>query len=77
MVAQEVIGLEMLEAEAGSAGGVDLDDAGDAERVRVFAFRRRGRAPPPTRRPGEGLRRAFAPGPRMPKLKELEPTRYA
>jgi hypothetical protein len=30
MVAQEVIGLEMLEAEAGSAGGVDLDDAGGA-----------------------------------------------
>ena len=39
MVAQEIVGLEVLEAEAGTAGGVDLHDALDAERVRVFAFR--------------------------------------
>ena len=29
----------MLEAEAGTAGGVDLDHAGDAERVRIGAGR--------------------------------------
>ena len=33
----------MLEAEARTAGGVDFDDAGNAERVRIFAFHgRRG-----------------------------------
>ena len=38
LVAQEVIGLEMLEAEAGAAGGVDLHHARDAERVRIVTF---------------------------------------
>ena len=46
MVAQEVVGLEVLEAEARAAGGVDLHDARDAERVRIVALcrgvRRRG-----------------------------------
>ena len=37
LVAQEVELLEMLEAEAGAAGGVDLDGAADAERVRIVA----------------------------------------
>ena len=40
VVLQEVVGLEVLEAEAGTAGGVDLDDAGNAERVRVVALGR-------------------------------------
>ena len=39
LVAQEVKLLEMLEAEAGAAGGVDLDGAGDAERVGIVAGR--------------------------------------
>ena len=35
---QEIVGLEMLEAEAGAAGGVNLDDARNAERVRIVAL---------------------------------------
>ena len=48
VVAQEVVLLEMLEAEARAAGGVDLDGAGHAERIRIVALaprtsrRRRG-----------------------------------
>ena len=38
VVAQEVVGLEVLEAEAGAAGGVDLDHALDAERIRIVTF---------------------------------------
>ena len=41
VVAQEVELLEMLEAEARAAGGVDLDRAGDAERIRIVALGRR------------------------------------
>ena len=37
MVAEEVELLEVLEAEAGTAGGVDLDGTGDAKRVRIVA----------------------------------------
>ena len=37
LVAQEVVGLEMLEAEARAAGGVDLHHARDAERVRDWS----------------------------------------
>ena len=37
MVAQEIELLEVLEAEAGSARGVDFDDAGDAERIGIGA----------------------------------------
>ena len=47
LVAQEVELLEMLEAETGTAGRVDLDGAADAERVRIVAGRtgrRRGAA---------------------------------
>ena len=44
LVAQEVVLLEVLEAEARAAGGVDLDRAADAERVRIGALRRRDRA---------------------------------
>ncbi len=36
--AQEVVGLEVLEAETGAAGGVDLNHALDAEAVRIVAF---------------------------------------
>ena len=62
MIAQEVELLEMLEAEARPAGGVDLDRARDAERVRIVAFGgrtwRRRREPEPARarrgRRGEG-----------------------
>ena len=47
MVAQEIELLEMLEAEARSARGVDFDDAGDAERIGIgasgFGGRRRRR----------------------------------
>ena len=32
---EEVVHLVVLEAEAGAAGGVDLDDAGDAERIGI------------------------------------------
>ena len=35
--AQEIVGLELLEAEAGPAGGIDLHNAGDAERIRIPA----------------------------------------
>ena len=38
LVLEEVVGLEMLEAEARTACGVDLDDARDAHRIRVGAF---------------------------------------
>ena len=38
LVTQEVVLLEMLEAETGTAGGVDLNSAGDPERVRVLAL---------------------------------------
>ena len=41
VVAQEVVLLEMLEAEARTAGGVDLDRAGDAERIRDCRTSRR------------------------------------
>ena len=43
VVAQEIVLLEMFEAEAGAAGGVDFDDAGDAQRVRIFALHGGGR----------------------------------
>ena len=39
LVAQEVELLEMFEAETGTAGGVDLDGAADAERVGIVAGR--------------------------------------
>ena len=43
MVAQEVVSFEMLEAETGAAGGVDLHHARNAECVRIVALgRRRG-----------------------------------
>lgn len=42
LVAEEVIRLEVFEAEAGSAGGVNLHHARDAKGVRVFAFCLRG-----------------------------------
>src|SRR5262249_26853756 len=35
MVTQEIVSLEMLEAEAGSARGVDLDNAGNSEGIRI------------------------------------------
>ena len=35
--AQEIVGLELLEAEAGPVGGIDLHHAGDAERIRIPA----------------------------------------
>ena len=38
VVAQKVISFEMLEAEAGPAGGVDLDDAGNSECIWIVAF---------------------------------------
>jgi hypothetical protein len=37
VVAQEIELLEVLEAEAGPARRVDLDDPGDAERIRIRA----------------------------------------
>ncbi len=37
LVGEEIELLEMLEAETGSAGGVDLDHAADAERIRIGA----------------------------------------
>ena len=43
VVAQEVISLEMLEAEARAAGGVNLHDARNAEGIRVVTFGRSGR----------------------------------
>src|SRR4029450_11768408 len=47
-LAQEVVGLEVLETETGPTGGVDLDRAEDPERVRIAraggaCARRRGR----------------------------------
>ena len=71
-VAQEVIGLEVLEAEAGAAGGVDLHHAGDAERVRIVAFCRRR----PGQGPGHSAPRRWRPPP-TPISQELEPKRYA
>ena len=44
--AQKIVALEVLEAEAGPAGGIDLDRAGDAQGVGIAAGgwgRRRGR----------------------------------
>src|SRR6187551_1107522 len=38
VVAQEVVGFEMLETEPGSPGGVDLNRASNAERIRVVTF---------------------------------------
>src|SRR5689334_3291826 len=38
MITQEIVGLEMLEAKAGSAGSVDLDNTGNPEGIRVVAF---------------------------------------
>ena len=53
--AQEVVALEMLEAEAGAAGGVDLDDARHAECIGIARARRgRGRR---RRRSGSGCGR--------------------
>jgi hypothetical protein len=37
LVAQEVIGLEVLKTEARAAGGVDFDNPRHAERVRIIA----------------------------------------
>src|SRR6185369_16583693 len=39
LVGEEIELLEVLEAEAGTAGGVDLDHAGNAEGVRIGAGR--------------------------------------
>ncbi len=39
LVGEKIELLEIFETEAGSAGGVDLDDAADAERVRIGARR--------------------------------------
>ena len=39
LVAQEVVLLEVLGAEGRAAGGVDLDDARDAERIGIAAGR--------------------------------------
>ncbi len=41
-LAQKVVALEMLEAEARAAGGVDLHGAGNAERVGIAGARHRG-----------------------------------
>ena len=41
VVAQEIVGFELLEAEAGAAGGIDLNHARDAERIRIPAGRAR------------------------------------
>ena len=55
VVTQKVIRLEMLEAEAGAAGGVDLDDAGNSECIRIVAFCCCGcRLPRPQRAAGAG-----------------------
>ncbi|MGY4381217.1 hypothetical protein ACVWZ3_008856 [Bradyrhizobium sp. i1.3.6] len=66
LVGEEVELLEMLEAEAGSAGGVDLDHAGNAQRVRIGTGRpllhrhgrsgRRRRCLSNCRRPGRDRR---------------------
>ena len=59
LVAQEVVLAEMLEAEARTAGGVDLDRAGDAERVGIVALGR-GFVPPAAgaaEEPARALRR--------------------
>ena len=66
IIAQEIELLEVLETEARSARGVDLDDAGDAERIGICAGAfagagagAGGRAPPSRRRGvlgGGGLR---------------------
>src|SRR5262245_45720221 len=42
LLLEEVEFLEVLEAEAGTARGVDLDGAADTERVRIAASRARG-----------------------------------
>src|SRR5262249_60004837 len=42
LVAQEVILLEMLEAEAGTAGGIDLDDPGEPHAAGSVARRNGG-----------------------------------
>ena len=55
LVGEKIELLEMFEAEAGSAGGVDLDHAADAERVRIGARRLRLAR----RRRGAPARRAF------------------
>ena len=41
VLAQKIVGFEVLEAEAGPAGGIDLHDTRDAERIRVLAGRAR------------------------------------
>ncbi len=41
-VAEEVVLLEVLEAEAGTAGGVDLDDAGETHAAGFIAWRNIG-----------------------------------
>ena len=59
LVAQEVELLEMLEAESGAAGGVDLDGAADAERVGIVAGRAGSRRAPAA---GRGQARGAACG---------------
>src|SRR6516165_11009094 len=51
LVAQEVIDLEVLEPKARAAGSVDLHDALDAKRIRIFTLGLRG-----SRRRGRGWR---------------------
>ena len=72
LVAQEVELLEMLEAETGTAGGVDLDGAADAERVRIVAGRAgRDRR----RRRGRGRRCLRREEPRPWRVQRLRPRR--
>ena len=52
--AQEVVALEVLEAEARAAGSVDFHHAGDAKRVRIARAVHRGRRR--RRRCGSGCR---------------------
>src|SRR5262245_62341057 len=39
LIAKKIVGLEMLESEAGSASRVDLDNAGNSKGVGIIAFR--------------------------------------
>ena len=50
--AQEIVALEMLEAEAGAAGGVDLDHPRDPQRIGIAASRRSCAAGGGAGRPG-------------------------
>src|SRR5579872_3169933 len=61
---QEVVLLEMLEAEARSASGVDLDHAGNAQRVRMTrtsGWNRRGGGRSEERRVGKECRSRWSP----------------